>query len=190
MNLIEYQAQAMRTAKIMEPLAMLIHGAMGCMTEAGEFSLTLAAFIESGETDLDKDNVCEELGDCAWFAAYMSHAVGTDMAAIMALAGATYTGTPVTMALRLNAAAADIGTLIKAHAYYGKSLDHDQLKLKLNQYFAFVGMLSHAFGLEFPGVLQENVEKLQKRYPDKYSDTAAIERADKVEMQDTLVREP
>ncbi len=80
-------------------------------------------------------------------------------------------------------------TAIKAHAVYGKELDA-QYKEKqtlrenaieeLGDTLWFIALGCKHLGTTMAEVMGANIEKLAKRYPDKYSDEAAIARADKV----------
>lgn len=192
MNLQEYTPLALRTAKIMESkLDMLVHGAMGCMTEAGELAATAQRYIAIG--GMDEENAVEELGDSAWFAVYTAFSLGLSLHDIMAHVevvkpvDARRPQDPVSATsfgfatLALNAAAERIGTPVKAHKFYGKPLDQLAVSRALGEYIGGLRTLCAYLGVSFGTVLSTNVAKLSKRYPEKYSDTAAIERADKVE---------
>lgn len=75
--------------------------------------------------------------------------------------------------------AGELLTPIKAHLYYGKALDLANLEEELGDILWFVAGLATTVGLTLDEIAERNIAKLQKRYPDKYSDEAAIARADK-----------
>lgn len=192
MNLQEYAPQALRTAKLMDERSMLLHGALGVMTEAGEFAHTAGVYFRSPLNPFDFTNAVEELGDGCWFGVYTANAIGLDLPDLALIfdqvAGDILqcTGQPdacdlAVDALYYSAEAEKIGTAVKAHVFYGKDLDRAALTLALFDYFKQIYRLSVVIGVDFTSVLEQNVEKLRKRYPAKYSDEQAISRADKTD---------
>lgn len=190
MELQEYQTLAMRTAKQMDVTAMLAHGAMGCMTEAGEFAYTASLHFEDGSWH--RDNALEELGDGLWFANYMATALGTSLLSIGGRAmfamprmlqgdGNPHSGDLVGMTLNYCAASENVGTPIKAYVYYGKPLDEGVLQTALAIFYKRIMALAAICGFTMSQVAEYNIAKLKKRYPEKYTDAAAIERADKAD---------
>ena len=190
MELNQYQALAIRTAKWRGDLALdLDHAALGIGSESGELSETVV--LAWMRMPFDANNLAEELGDACWYVALMSQVMGwkfedlilepgtaSDMSP--ALAKAVLGRNPVALALLLGAFAGEVLTIVKAHIIYGKPLDDVMLKRKLSLYVTTASLLSDIHGFSFEEVtLKGNIEKLQKRYPDKYTDEAALARADK-----------
>jgi len=192
MELNQYQALAMRTAKIFPTLKEnLIHAALGLGSEAGELALTVAcAWMK---LPFDPKNLPEEMGDACWYSAYLSDVMGwkfedlilePGLASEIAseLAVAVLGRNPVALTMLASHYAGEVLTVVKAHAIYGKELDHEIMKRQLSLYVTTLSLLSDLHGFSFEEVtLKHNVEKLQKRYPDKYSDADALARADKAE---------
>lgn len=87
-------------------------------------------------------------------------------------------------ALGLASDSGEFVTAIKAYAIYGKTLDVDNCIEELGDCLWFIALACKAFGIDMVSVMEANIAKLAKRYPEKYSDEAAIARADKV--ADTL----
>ena len=58
----------------------IIHGILGCATEAGEMLEALYAAVFEGK-DLDLVNLREERGDLKWYLAILAHAQGDDWSA-------------------------------------------------------------------------------------------------------------
>ena len=189
MDLKEYEVLAMRTAKQMDTAAMLAHGAMGCMTEAGEFAYTTSLLFDDNEWH--SDNALEELGDGLWFANYTAVALGTSLEAVkdratfpmpkMLHSGYPHSGDLVGTTLNYCSASENIGTPVKAHVYYGKPLDKELVSTALAIFYKRIIALGCICGFSLSEVMEHNIAKLAKRYPDKYTDAAAIERADKVD---------
>lgn len=192
MNLHEYQPLAMRTAKQMDnALDMLVHGAMGCGSEAGELAETISAYFSVPGANLNRDNVVEELGDGLWFAAYVSHTLGTVLADTVGKIKQAYArpgennrpsyDLAAELTLDLCGFGGEILSIVKAHRFYGKTLGMQKLDRALTQYVMGIADLADVLGTTLEEVMTYNVAKLRKRYADKYSDVAAIARADKQE---------
>lgn len=82
----DYQRAAMRTASGMQYVlfaddhnkGLLLNGVMGLNGEAGEVIDIVKKAIFQGH-ELDRDHLIEELGDCAWYLAVASEAVGVSL---------------------------------------------------------------------------------------------------------------
>jgi hypothetical protein len=190
MQLNEYQSLAMRTAKVFPEVAKnLDHVALGIASEVGELCLTVAqAWMR---LPFNPENINEEIGDASWFSALACEIMGwnfeecfltPDMASDMSteLAAAVLGRNPIAMTLVLSHFGSEIVTIIKAHIIYGKELDAVMMRRNLNLLVTTLSLLSDLHGIPYVEItLAENIAKLAKRYPEKYSDAAAIERADK-----------
>lgn len=82
-------------------------------------------------------------------------------------------------ALGLSSEVGEFVTSIKAHVIYGKPLDTDNCIEELGDLLWFISLAATALGYSMETVAERNIQKLKLRYPEKYSDEAAIERADK-----------
>lgn len=71
MELKQYQALAMRTAKQLSRQENLVHAALGVTSEAGELATAVKAHVIYGK-ELDRSNAMEELGDLMWFVSLMA----------------------------------------------------------------------------------------------------------------------
>jgi NTP pyrophosphatase (non-canonical NTP hydrolase) len=72
-------------------------------------------------------------------------------------------------------------TAVKAHVIYGKPLDEDNVVEELGDFEFYAAGFRATLGILREDTLKHNMEKLAKRYPGyRYTDTRAIERADKV----------
>lgn len=189
MKLEEYQELAIRTAKRLNNKAEdLNHAALGIGSEAGELALTIAgAWMQ---LPFDPKNIPEEIGDACWYVALMCQTMdwrfeglfvtpedGSDMS--NELAAAVLGRNPIALTLCMAAFASDVLSVVKAHVIYGKELDADLLKRKLSLYVTTCSLLASIHEIPFAYVLEGNIAKLAIRYPDKYTDQAALERADK-----------
>jgi|SRR5579863_8168848 len=68
---------------------------------------------------------------------------------------------------------------IKKFAIYGKDLDYTNALEEIGDVMWFCVLAATTLGYSLGQIMLANVTKLAKRYPDKYSDEAAIARADK-----------
>lgn len=73
----------------------------------------------------------------------------------------------------------EIADALKKHVFYGKELDTLNLKEEAGDLFWYLALYCNALGLSMEEVMQENIDKLQKRYPEKFTEQDAVERKDK-----------
>lgn len=188
-KLNDYVPLAMRTAKRFETQDWnLLHALMGIASEVGELQEVIAtAWMQ---LPYDPKNICEEGGDISWYIALLCDTMGWDFESLFltpevmseheAMAVAVVNKNPPAMALVLGGIAGDVGTIIKGHLIYGKPLDADALKIRASYLIGLTSMLMDIHGIDYTGsCLPENIDKLKKRYPDQFSDIAAMARADK-----------
>ena len=76
--------------------------------------------------------------------------------------------------------AGEVLDAVKKTWVYGKELDRENLIEELGDILFYVQALALQLNIELPDVMEQNIKKLEKRYPDGYTDQAAIERVDKV----------
>lgn len=79
-------------------------------------------------------------------------------------------------------AAGEAGELldcVKKHVIYGQPLNRENLVEELGDIEFYLQAIRNATGIPREFIIQKNLEKLQKRYPVRYSDAEAKERKDK-----------
>ena len=81
-------------------------------------------------------------------------------------------------ALGIAGEAGEVVDVIKKSIINGQPLDTIELTKELGDLEWYLSLLRTTTGIDREVVLQMNVEKLRKRYPDGYSDQAAADRAD------------
>lgn len=85
----------------------------------------------------------------------------------------------VHMAMGVSGEAGELLDAIKKTAIYGKPLDWDNVIEECGDLLFYIqGVLNHR-GVRLDEVVEINRQKLAKRYGDRYSNEAAIERKDK-----------
>lgn len=68
---------------------------------------------------------------------------------------------------------------VKKAVYYGKPLNKDHLLEETGDILWYMAIMLHQLGSSFEEVMQKNVDKLKKRYPDGFTETDAMSRQDK-----------
>lgn len=190
MDLNDYKPLAVRTAKFRGNLGQdLEHAALGIGSELGELSLTVA--LAWMRMPFDAENLAEELGDASWYPALAAHLMGWEFGELILdpgyasevapeLAKAVLGRNPVALMLLATAYGGDVISIVKAHAIYGKTLDEVLMKRKLSLLVTTLSLVADIHGFSYTEVvLERNIDKLRQRYPDKYTDDAALARADK-----------
>lgn len=70
------------------------------------------------------------------------------------------------------------GTVKKWHAY-NQELDVRNIQEELGDILWYMALLCNIKGLSFGEIAQDNLAKLAKRYPERYTDALALARLDK-----------
>lgn len=82
-------------------------------------------------------------------------------------------------AMGVSSDAGELVDAIKKHTIYNKELDFDNVVEEIGDVLWFCALICNTVGTNLSVVMEANISKLAKRYPDKYTDEAAIARADK-----------
>lgn len=70
---------------------------------------------------------------------------------------------------------------LKKSLMYGKPLNANNLKEECGDLLWYMSLMLHELGTDFETVMQMNIDKLSKRYPEGFTEKDAIERKDKNE---------
>jgi NTP pyrophosphatase (non-canonical NTP hydrolase) len=65
---------------------------------------------------------------------------------------------------------------LKKHIFYGKNLDTVNLKEELGDIFWYCAIIADQLGVDFDSVMERNIEKLQTRYGEKFTEERATNR--------------
>lgn len=68
---------------------------------------------------------------------------------------------------------------VKKSWVYGKELDRENVKEELGDLLFYIQAAANLMHTTMGDLMSQNMAKLRRRYPDGYSDAAAIARADK-----------
>lgn len=166
MNLDEYQALAMRTAKVFDrPEDNLSHAAIGFASEMMEFT---------GADD--GDPALLELGDMLWYPTYLAGCLKVPLSYCTAKAASW-----VPEATPGEWIVAGFLSRIKRIVFYGRELDSSETNLLMQDVGALVNLvrdLAEGQGSSLEFVMEANINKLRQRFPVAYSDAAALAQAD------------
>jgi NTP pyrophosphatase (non-canonical NTP hydrolase) len=177
MNFNEYRPLALRTAKpLPTPTENLQHAALGLITEIGEFTTEVKRIViyERVMTAEMNAHMQEELGDACWYVPVAMLGLGVESLPLAHAAQQTsLADISMTLALLTGEviAAVTLGDgAQRSSAHFAK---------KLATIVALIDQAAVMLGTTGDELRAANIEKLRKRYPDAYSNTAAEARADK-----------
>jgi NTP pyrophosphatase (non-canonical NTP hydrolase) len=85
-------------------------------------------------------------------------------------------------AFGLSTESGEIVDTIKKNIFYGQPLDIDNIREEIGDLMWYVAILSRHLEIDIPEVLEENINKLKKRYPKGFTEEHAKERLDKKEI--------
>lgn len=81
-------------------------------------------------------------------------------------------------ALGLPGEAGEVADAIKKYIFHGHEFNREEIIKELGDVCWYVVMLCHAINVPLEVVLNQNIEKLKKRYPDGFSESASINRTE------------
>lgn len=91
--------------------------------------------------------------------------------------------------LGISGEAGELVDSVKKSLIYSKPVDLVNLKEEAGDILWYMALLCRVLGCTFEELMAANIDKLKKRYPEKYTDAAAIARADKQETGETAKSE-
>ena len=85
-------------------------------------------------------------------------------------------GEVVNACLGLAGEVGEVNDIIKKWVYHGHDLNEDELAKELGDILWYAAMMCHSLGWDMEEIMQMNIEKLKKRYPDGFSENASRNR--------------
>jgi NTP pyrophosphatase (non-canonical NTP hydrolase) len=70
----------------------------------------------------------------------------------------------------------EIQDQLKKHIFYGKPLDKTNLVEELGDLMWYVGIMANQLDVSLEEVMEKNIAKLRKRYGEKFTEAAALNR--------------
>lgn len=79
-------------------------------------------------------------------------------------------------AMGITTEAGEFMDAFKKHFLYGKQLDVINLKEELGDILWYIAIAADELGISFESIMQTNIDKLKKRFPEKFTEHNAINR--------------
>jgi hypothetical protein len=175
MKLDNYQTLALRTAPAKEGFLLswkqiqLAHAILGIDSEIGE--------VLKAEDDLE--NLGEELGDVMWYLSLGCDAMNFHLSDISDKKG--FSDDPFR---DLQVSASALTDYFKRHLFYKTEIDSSKMVQLFEDIYLCLDDISTRFtDKPLKEWLSPNIAKLKARYPEKFSEEAAVNRDTKTEMQ-------
>jgi NTP pyrophosphatase (non-canonical NTP hydrolase) len=160
MELKEYQKLAKRTcASLGSPKLDIAHMVLGINSEISE--------LEEALINNDKPNISEEISDVFWYVANLYTFVGEELKEVKPACIDKYD-----LVISLFFATSELQDKAKKHIAYNKEFDYSKVKYIESLLWG----ISKELNLDVYVGLQNNIDKLKIRYPDKFTDKNATER--------------
>jgi NTP pyrophosphatase (non-canonical NTP hydrolase) len=189
MNAYEYAPLARRTLKEMPDFRQhMIHMAMGVTGEFGELIDAVKKVCVYGKP-YDHVNAIEEVGDVLWYIANMLPELMVDAGYLQrSLVRGYIHGLRVQQMqnvwkdCNIGELLLNLNTAVATKAAELPRLNPDEAPgtshtvAYIEEFAGNVGILCGILGVDVQDAMQRNIEKLAKRYGDKYSDVAALNR--------------
>ena len=80
--------------------------------------------------------------------------------------------------LGLTGEAGEVADIIKKYVFHGHELDKSEITKELGDVCWYVALLSYTIGVPLEDILQKNIDKLKKRYPEGFSESNSINRVE------------
>lgn len=158
MKLEIYQKNAIRTCVDLGSLQLnLSHMCLGMLSEINELSSALE--------NEDPVNVSEELADIMWYVA--NYCTYRDI---------TLTYLPASVVSDLVDDISKLSDLVKKYLAYGKEINRQQELACIVNIVLGVQSYFNGLDIELEEALENNINKLKVRYPDKFSQEKALNR--------------
>lgn len=181
MNFATYIPLAVRTCKELPLSDHINHMALGVVGEMGEIIDQLKKAYIYGKT-LDQVNIVEEVGDVAWYVAGILNSFpGAAIDAIM-----TTAAMPVNPEVLAEAQATTTRSILSLNSHMcdllgelQQAVDEGDMKTAeagAKIVYAMLYALAELLNVDLEQACEVNIAKLAKRYGDKYSDYAAVNR--------------
>ncbi|MCY8197906.1 nucleoside triphosphate pyrophosphohydrolase family protein [Bacillus spizizenii] len=81
-------------------------------------------------------------------------------------------------AMGLAGEAGEVTDLIKKSVFHGHSLDKQEAEKEIGDVMHYVAGLATLLGLDMETILDKNIKKLQKRFPNGFNSADSVKRAD------------
>lgn len=182
MNFQEYRRLALRTAKMFPTQREnLQHAVLGLTTEIGELATEVKRMTIYGKpmTEDMRLHMIEEIGDVQWYVPLGLLAMGLDALPEMPLQMIEEFSSIVTLADLTISLSAMAGGLAAVYMAPADEIDYQDIGCVFTGIVALADKIALHLSTTGDMTREMNIGKLQVRFPQAYSDSAAEARADK-----------
>jgi NTP pyrophosphatase (non-canonical NTP hydrolase) len=183
MNFQQYKPLALRTEKPLPSTHLrLNHAILGLATENGEFTTTVKriAIYEKPISVEFIGHMREELGDLLWYVAIAADAIDCDIPEYQYLFEDYESfDTPTQLNMVACRITMEVGFIAFQAPLLHDARSRESIMRGLLNIVCSVSHACDALGFAIEDLMVENIDKLQKRFPEKYTNAAAEGRADK-----------
>lgn len=178
MNFKEYLPLAARTVKpLNSDIENVGHAVLGFFTEIQE--------LEEALVSGDGVNVNEEIGDMFWYIALLANTAQVNFdhftgprveearTAISDLVTVHSYGLSHAMVCLVSSC---LDPIKKRYIYNSDKVDKDKVDIKIFDILSILLAVCEFLGSDAGDIMKRNIEKLKKRYPEKYTDVDAVNR--------------
>ena len=158
MKLNQYKELAINTMKEMPHSEQQVHLTLGIN---GEFLSEVAPILSGGT--INKGHLEEELGDVMWYVGCYAKINDLELRA--------YPTPPIDSVGKI---IGDFTEASKKEWVYGKEFSNKKKEQYIQQIVFWINHICNQFSIDFANMLALNIEKLQKRFPNKFDADKAI----------------
>lgn len=178
----EYQKLARRTAsdKAIDDMHFgLVNWALGVAGEAGEVLALVETIAPTGILPDEKTRLdgllTKEVGDVLWYSALFCEQCGLDLGDFPdAMLVIEVNRDP---AVAMTVASCNLADYVKKVVCHGHDLDIERIRPLVAQVYAYATVLCARYDLAIADVMEANIEKLRRRYPEGWSSERSKNRA-------------
>ena len=80
-------------------------------------------------------------------------------------------------ALGISGEGGEFADLVKKHVFQGHDLDKEHLAKELGDVLWYIALGAHSIGYDLETIMQMNIDKLRKRYPEGFDSSRSTHRA-------------
>jgi NTP pyrophosphatase (non-canonical NTP hydrolase) len=179
MNISAYQEQAKRTLATQDSNETIKLCLIGLI---GELSEVVSIVKQYGYSDLavpvpEIYHIQDEIGDTLWYLVNLCSALGTDLQEVMEDQNNNEIETHLQhLSTALFCKLGKISEPLKKFVYANHELSLLQLEDEIGDLFWYIVNLCSVLEIDIQQVMQSNLDKLARRYPDGYSSEASRNR--------------
>lgn len=176
LGLDEYQKLAARTLiekpdrQIPDGEMMLVWNVVGLSGETGEVCRI------AGLRSPSSPRLVDEIGDVVWYLAALCTKIGRNLGDFPRRSFDLRWSDLESLALCLSAEVGTAVDMVKKGVFHQHGINPDALWYRLVEVFCILDAMCVKIGVSLDEVMQANIDKLRKRYPDGYSAEASKNR--------------